>query len=237
MITFTAVLLEKKEVAPSVFFLTFACEKNQTINFKAGQYVVVSVPEGSTTVKRLYSIATSANTQTQFGLLIKRVENGVGSGYLTGLSVGESAQMTGPAGLFSIQDSPLHKIFLATGTGIAPILSFLTTYNALSGSLFWGLQTKNDVFFTDLFVDLRRKNPLFDFRICLSREQILPAADYLYGGRVNFGLNSYMAKRGWSLVEDRFEYYVCGSRNVVEALKNDLLARGVKKERLFFEKY
>jgi len=241
MISFEALLINKEEIAPGIFFLTFKKNGDILFKFKPGQYLIVTIPSGQGSVKRLYSIASPPETQT-FSLLIKRVEGGVGSTYLSNLLPGEAVPMSGPAGLFSFQESPAHKIFLTTGTGLAPVKSFISTYKNLPMSLFWGLQTMRDVYFLDFFKKTRLENPLFNYRVCLSRESLLDRSkekdtSVFFPGRINEALEFYMGSTFQSLGRNSFEYYICGSRAVVDSLKEQLLSSGTEKDHIFFEKY
>lgn len=241
MITFEGLLIDKKEVAPNIYFLTFENGKSYHFEFKAGQYVIATIPTGVQSVKRLYTIASSPLDKTSFNLLIKRVEDGVGSVFLSDLAPGSTVHFSGPAGLFFLQESTRHKIFLATGTGLAPVLSFLSTYQNIRFSLFWGLQTMKDVYFLDYFKKHADKNALFDYHICLSKEAppVVPSQSsaVFFPGRVDKAMEFYMGSIFEDVGRNSFEYYICGSRTVVESLKTQLLTLGVEKERIFFEKY
>lgn len=242
MITFNALLTDKKEIAPSVFLLTFENGINYHFDFKAGQYVIATIPSTKGTIKRLYSLASSPNNTSSFNLLIKRVEGGVGSVFLSDLLPGSEIVLSGPAGLFSLQQTPSHKIFLTTGTGLAPVLSFLSTYKNMRASLFWGVQTIKDVHSLGFFRKTRGENSLFDYHICLSKETAPlnsrggNGGDF-FSGRIDKALEFYMGPIFQNLGRNSFEYYICGSRLVVESLKTQLLSLGVEKSRVFFEKY
>jgi len=242
MITFNALLTDKKEVAQNVFLLTFENGANYHFDFKAGQYIIATIPSGKGDVKRLYSLASSPNNKSSFSLLVGRVEGGVGSLFLSSLSPGNRVALSGPAGLFSLQQTPSHKVFLSTGTGLAPILSFLSTYKNMRTSLFWGIQTMRGAHSLDFFRKTREENPLFDYHICLSKEAAPinlegKNGDLFFSGRIDKAMEFYMGPIFQNLGRNSFEYYICGSRLVVESLKTQLLSLGVEKSRVFFEKY
>jgi ferredoxin-NADP reductase len=237
MISFRALLTNKVEVAPGVFFLTFKDRSGSPFVFKAGQYVIVTIPKEQGCVKRLYSVASSPLDTLCFSLLVKRVDGGVGSSFLSALLPGEEVDMSGPAGLFSFQETPLHKVFLTTGTGLAPVLSIASSYTGFPMSLFWGVQTMKVVYFLDFFRKTRESSPLFDYHICLSREELKVQNGFLFSGRINEAMEFYMGSFFKSTGRNSCEYYICGSRTVVESLREQLFSLGVEKNHIFFEKY
>ncbi len=133
--------------------------------FLAGQYVDISY-QG---VRRSYSIASS---QTEQGLrfVIKKVEDGQMSDYwFNQAKVGDLLRIEGPKGTFFYRHQAVDKttVLLATGTGIAPMLSMLNTLEQDERYqqeapiyLFWGNRTANefaiDVAFSKLNVHFYR---------------------------------------------------------------------------------
>jgi NAD(P)H-flavin reductase len=128
---------------------------------------------------------------------------------------------------------------MATGTGFAPIRSFLLSSapGSINGALFWGLKDLSETYLIDELIDLERSNPLFSFSYCLSQQHSfdsIPAhlLHYYRSGHID---------AVWQIVMPTLnptdEYYLCGSRTVIESLRLLLLSKGVSKDKLFFEKY
>ena len=55
---------------------------------------------------------------------------------------------------------------------------------------------------------------------------------YFRSGHIDAVLNSQIPT-----INPNDEYYLCGSRTVIESILTLLLSKGVQKENLFFEKY
>ncbi|AZR81685.1 2Fe-2S iron-sulfur cluster-binding protein [Thiomicrospira sp. S5] len=94
-----------------------------TANFKflEGQYLDVL----QNSIRRSYSIA-STSSQKEITLLIKRFENGKMSDYwFNHAKENDLLRIEGPKGTFFLRDYTKPLLFLATGTGIAPIMSIL----------------------------------------------------------------------------------------------------------------
>lgn len=235
---FSAILKKKIFLTKKVLLLNF-----QTIDFnldyQPGQYLIAKIPFKNEKINRLYSIASYKNSQNNFDLLIELVENGIGSNYFKNLKVEENIEFLGPAGIFTLKNNQNPKIFLATGTGIAPIKAIIKklTFDNFKNQLilFWGLKTKDSVYFLDEFKKIKLENKNFHFKICLSQEKKINLdKNFFYFGRVNNGLINYFKDQNQL---NNFEYYICGSREITESLKKFLINLNINKEKIFFEKF
>ncbi|MFZ2206763.1 MAG: FAD-dependent oxidoreductase [Microgenomates group bacterium] len=234
---FKAVLLSKQQVAEGVYRLFF-CTKDGHFDFVSGQYAIVTIP-GQPPLKRLYSFASSPNTQGTFELLIKIIDGGMGTQYLKNLRVGDCIDVAGPAGLFTQKKTPSRKIYMATGTGFAPIRSFFLSSPSVSlkdSFLFWGMRTIEETYLFDELYSLYTQRGL-SFYYCLSKQEYLSSipAYLLQFYRTGHIQDVWKSVLGSPDAND--QYYLCGSRTVVESLRVLLLSLSVPKERVFFEKY
>ncbi len=148
------------------------------ITFKAGQFVSfeVGLNEKRQTLIRPYSIVSPPSRQDVLTLLFNLVPGGPGSTYLFSLKEGEKAQFKGPAGSFRLRDDPARDhLFVATGTGIAPIRSMLSAlFERDAGgavTLLWGLRSQRDLYYQDELAALARAHPRFTFATTLSRPE------------------------------------------------------------------
>jgi len=233
-----ATLLSKKILAVDVYSLYFYTE-GFGFGFIPGQYVVLDVPSSSSPIKRLYSFAGSNSSANSFELLVKLVPGGVASEYLRGLSIGDKVDVSGPAGLFLEQKTLNRKIYMTTGTGFAPIRSFLLSKEpgSVNGALYWGLKDLAETYLFDELRALQQDNPLFSFSYCLSQQVSFDSipADLLHYYRAGHIDAAWGAD--FPTINSADEYYLCGSRTVIESLRLLLLSKGVLKTKLFFEKY
>src|SRR3989338_2571616 len=148
MINTYATTLEKKTpLAEGILLMRFKLKEPNQISFIAGQYVILQIPalfidklrqsgrlkSGSLrTVTergavRQYSICSSPRQSDHFDLLVGIVDEGLASAYFQEMAIGAETIFQGPAGGFTLKPTTKDKIFLATGTGIAPIKSMLET--------------------------------------------------------------------------------------------------------------
>ena len=98
------------------------------IRFQAGQFVSFEVPKPGLPfpVTRPYSIASPPSDRYVIDLLLNLVPGGPGSTFLFSLQSGDPVSFRGPAGTFVLREYRDRRLlFVATGTGLAPIRSML----------------------------------------------------------------------------------------------------------------
>lgn len=239
LITYQAKLLHKEEIAPDVLLLKFEKPEDPKWSYQAGQYMIFHVPTGEAghPARRLYSIASSPDQDQTLDFIIEIVPSGVGSMFVKNLEIGQAATLQGPAGLFTHKPTDRNVIMLATGTGIAPMYGILKTALAHEPDthfqLFWGMKYKKDLYLTKEFEELKNQHKNFSYTLCLSREESTDHPSCVIG-RVTSGLDALTAE-GKDLAG--YHYYLCGGKNVVEALREDLAARGIDAAHIHFERF
>lgn len=239
--TFEAELIHKEEVAPNIFFLKYKRPLNIDFEYQAGQYMIFHIfsNDSKNSVRRLYSIASSPSNKYSLDFIIELVSDGVGSGYFKKSQLGDKITLQGPAGLFTLKKSEdLKTIFMATGTGIAPILSMLYeklhSHNKSETVLFWGIKKLSDVYLIAQLNELSVKFPNFHYQICLSRETNELNNPFIKG-HVGDALSQYLQKHSTNIKD--YKFYLCGSKNAVDSIKSDLVSQGALSESIHFEKF
>ncbi|MGQ0667509.1 MAG: FAD-binding oxidoreductase [Nitrospiraceae bacterium] len=174
--TFTAQVEASKDLTHDVRRLELHLREPKTISFKPGQFVSFEVPHPHTgrLVTRPYSIASSPSRPGVITLLFNLVSGGPGSTYLFSVKQGEETRFKGPAGHFYLREDPGRELlFVATGTGIAPIWSMLLANaehaDPRPATLFWGLRSQRDLYYQEELAALARKTPKMTALLTLSR--------------------------------------------------------------------
>lgn len=174
--TFTAQVESVEDLTHDVRRLDLKLIEPKAINFKPGQFVSFEMPDPQTgrLLTRAYSIASQPSQSGVITLLFNLVSGGPGSGFLFHLKAGEKTQFKGPAGHFYLRDDPNRELlFVASGTGIAPIRSMLLANAERSDprptTLFWGLRSQRDLYDQEELAELSRQNPTFTAITTLSR--------------------------------------------------------------------
>ncbi len=233
-------------IAPHIYLLTCTRPDNAEWDFIAGQYMIFHVPQpNGHPVRRLYSIASPPSQKESLEFVIEIVPDGIGSMYVESLNEGDTITLQGAAGVFTHKTSARPSVYLATGTGIAPMYSMLHTLlndpaNDQPAYLFWGLKTCEDLYLKKELTDLAKNHEKFYFRTCLSRiDDIKNVSEDIVAftelGRVTLGLEKLFASENTKPAG--YDYYLCGSKHVVEALREYLQVALVPKEQIYFEKF
>ena len=113
--------------------IVFELPPGTRLNFKAGQYIVLSKWLAVTQISRSYSLFNSPLSKSnELAIAVKKHRTGIFSSYLNNkLSVGDELVISGPFGDFVYP--PKYKveldnlILIAAGSGITPVLSILKT--------------------------------------------------------------------------------------------------------------
>ena len=217
-------LESRRNLTNDVYELTFTVDTSVPVI--PGQYILFSLDTG---VKRAYSIGY--HDAGRFTFIIKQLEGGVGSTRICNLSVGETITGTPPIGHFTLRPTPTAKLFIATGTGFAPVYFQLRA--ALDAGItaplhfIFGVRTLADVFYTDELSRLSRDHPNVTYDIYLSREV---AAGYREGYVTTLVREDDIGTRF-------SEFYMCGSPAMVKEVRALLAERSVTPDRRFFEQY
>ena len=176
--TFTAQVESIKDLTHDVRQLDLRLIEPKTINFKSGQFISFEMPHPRTgrLVTRAYSIASQPSQSDAVTLLFNLVPGGPGSGFLFHLEGGDKTHFKGPAGHFYLRDDPGRELlFIASGTGIAPIRSMMLAnaerLDTRAATLFWGLRSQRDLYYQEDLAELARRNPAFTAITTLSRPE------------------------------------------------------------------
>jgi NAD(P)H-flavin reductase len=165
------ILLESPAMPIETFTAQVESIKNlthdvKTIAFKPGQFISFEMPHPQTghLVTRAYSIASQPSRSDVITLLFNLVTGGSGSGFLFDLKAGDKTHFKGPAGRFYLrEDQGRELLFIASGTGIAPIRSMLLANaerpDPRPATLFWGLRSQRDLYDQEELAELTRRTP------------------------------------------------------------------------------
>lgn len=218
-----------KKSVKDVVILSLRMPPNSDFNFIPGQYIDIIGPKG---VKRSYSIANYSNNQI-LELHIKEVQNGEFSNYwFNKASANDLLRLNGPHGTFFLRDNDKDLIFLATGTGIAPIKSILENIKLSNGFqekkiiLLWGVRNKKDFYLNNL--DIKNKN--FKFIPVLSR----PSNQCKWNGKVGYIQNILLQEK---IDFSEYNVYACGSEKMISDSKNLLIKQGLNESCFFSDAF
>jgi CDP-4-dehydro-6-deoxyglucose reductase, E3 len=221
--TFTAQVGEIDNLTHDVRVIRLALTDPPEIRFQAGQFVSFEVPKPGLPfpVTRPYSIASPPSNRHVIDLLLNLVPGGPGSTFLFSLQSGDPVTFRGPTGTFVLRDYPDRRLlFVATGTGIAPIRSMLHARlpSPTPVALVWGLRHEHDIYYQDELARLAEKFPEFSYTITLSQ----PSSSWGGAvGRVQSHLEPHIAG------VDDLAVYICGSKAMITSVTEQIRSRGM----------
>ncbi len=208
------------------------------MEFKPGQYIQLETPPYGMTpepVYRAYSIASPASDRTALELIMRRVPQGICTTYcFEVMEEGDSATINGPYGEFYLRESEAEIIFVAGGSGIAPIRSFLYQMEegqvARKATFFYGANDLRDLYLVEEMKEFEDKVPDFTYVPCIAAEE---PDDVWEGER---GLVTHVLDRHVESCAEQ-EVYLCGSPAMIDAVIELLGEKGLTPERTFYDKF
>ena len=217
-----------KMLSEDVIQVILRIPPNTDFNIIPGQYVDMVSPSN---VKRSYSIANNV-TNNLIELHIKKVINGEFSKYwFDDAKPDDLLRITGPHGTFFLRESKKDIIFLATGTGIAPVQSMLDSLDKskniddLSIYLLWGGRKS-----TDLYIDFSNKYKNLNLKYI----PVLSRPDSNWHGKVGYIHNVLIEEK---LNLENYNVYACGLDQMISDANKLLIQNGVKNNSFFSDAF
>jgi CDP-4-dehydro-6-deoxyglucose reductase len=226
--TLPAKIHRLQRLATDVMGVHLRLPPNNDLKYCAGQYIDII---GSDGVKRSYSIANAPASEQLLEIHVKRVDGGHMSDYwFERAQVNDLLRIKGPLGTFCLRNVGVkHLIFLATGTGIAPIKAMLESFAIQDAinlpekiSLYWGVRHSSD-----LYWDPSKLNLTLHYRPILSREK----NGSLQAGYVQEALLRDVQQFSGAVV------YACGSPEMIADACKKLIQSGCLESQFFSDAF
>ncbi|MBN1386095.1 FAD-dependent oxidoreductase [Candidatus Woesearchaeota archaeon] len=167
-------IIYHKETAPHVFVVRIGLDG--PFDFYPGQFCMLGLEIGGQEVKRPYSIASAKNEKAYLEFCYVMHADGALSRYLAKKVKGDEVIVQGPYGKF-FMDNPVpgkDTVFVAGGTGIAPLISMIRCIDFSRTSkdvwLFFGFKTGEFFLYKDELEALEKKHPNFHLIPSISRD-------------------------------------------------------------------
>lgn len=235
---FISRLASIEKISSKVYLERFELVEPKEITFFAGQTVMLYVAPG---VNRAMSIASPPSEKTSITLAHDISPMGTYSKWALSAKVGDPMEFMGPLGNFVAykpacrrgRESPRRKVFVATGTGIAPFHSMIldlfssshVSYLMSHVSLYWGLRHEKDIFWQKEFEELSSSYHNFRFVLTLSQ------ATASWSGKQGHVQDHIFSEQNLS----KSDYYLCGSKEMVTDMREKLKAASVPDSQVKFE--
>ena len=222
-------------VAPDVMIISLKLPTNQRLRFLAGQYIDILLKDGK---RRSFSLANAPHDDEFLQLHARNYPGGAFTEHVfTHMKAKDMLRFTGPLGSFFLRDTPENTsiIFLASGTGFAPIKSILehifhqesSRNNKIKMTLYWGARKRADLYLADLAEKWQQQHKNFTFIPVLSEP--LPTDNW--EGRIGLVHEAVMHDfRGL----EKHQVYACGVPAMVKAAYHDFTSlRNLPKDAFF----
>ena len=216
----------------------FELVEPEMIDYIPGQYIQLLTPvyeKSSEEVYRAYSIASDPGDKSAIELIIRLVPGGICTTYcFEYLKVGDEVKMNGPYGDFRLSGTEAPMVFIAGGSGMAPIKCMLhemrNTGNKRKATYYFGASKVKELCLGDLMS--RFESELADFTY-------IPVVTAPEEGESWDGERGLVTKAVERNLKDagQCEAYLCGSPGMIDAAIVVLKKLGITEDRIFYDKF
>jgi CDP-4-dehydro-6-deoxyglucose reductase len=223
-----------EKLADDVMLMQLKLPATERLQFLAGQYIDFLLKDGR---RRSYSIANPPYDDEFIELHLRHVPGGRFTDHVfSAMKEKDILRFEGPHGSFFVrEDSDKPMIFIAGGTGFAPIKGMLEHMFAEESDrqmiLYWGARAKKDLYMADLAVQWQQEHKNFSFIPVLSD----PQPEDMWPGR-----SGYVHQAVLEDFDDLsgFEVYACGAPVMVDAAREALTqTRGLSESAFFADSF
>ena len=225
--------IEKMEkLAGDVMALWLKLPSNERLQFLPGQYVDFLLKDGR---RRSFSLANAPEEDALLELHVRHVPGGHFTDHVFGaMKVKDIMRISGPYGSFFLRDSDKPAIFLAGGTGFAPIKSILTRafHQGLDRQfvLYWGAKALADLYLPSAPAAWQQAHANFSFVPVLSG----PLPEDQWPGRTGLVHEAVLADFADL---SGYEVYACGAPVMVAAARRDFMAKSLPEDAFFADSF
>ena len=189
-------LLHRRWLSKKAFEIELS--RPPSFEFKAGQTILLI----HQSIKRYYSLLC-APSDPNLTLCVHHLPEGRLSSVLAIAEIGFQLKVTGPHGYFTFKPSSRKPVFIATGTGIAPFVSFarsgVTDFTLLHQAI-----STDELYYRSYFHKITSK-----YFSCLLEapitESLLPG---LFCGKISECIRK-------NLRPGSYDFYLCGEREMI----------------------
>ncbi|MEC5399419.1 CDP-6-deoxy-delta-3,4-glucoseen reductase [Uliginosibacterium sp. H1] len=216
--------------AGDVMVINLKLPANDVFRYLAGQYIDFLLADGR---RRSFSIANAPGADS-IELHIRKVDGGFFTEHVFGkMKERDILRFEGPLGGFFLRESARPVVFLAGGTGFAPVKAIVEDMRARGikrpVTLYWGSRDSHGLYMAGLAHQWSREIPDFRYVPVISGE---PPADW--SGRTGLVHQAVMAD-----LPDMsgVEVYACGAPAMIEAARSDFARCGLPEDAFFADAF
>ncbi|MDQ1716179.1 MAG: propane monooxygenase reductase component [Pseudonocardiales bacterium] len=234
VVTVTATIAELTDLTSDITRMVLTLSEPGSLRFYPGQYVDIQIP--GHVEHRSFSMAAPPSPDGRLEFIIKRYPGGHFSGLLSDkLTVGDSLEVSGPYGTFTLKASSDRRlVFAAGGAGMAPVLALLRQLAEAGSeramSFYYGARTESDLICDAELTDLKARLPQLTFIACLSESW----PDHWDPATTGF-VHDVVERHETGLRDS--DIYLCGPPPMIDAALALLSGQSVPQEQIHFDKF
>ena len=220
--------------ADDVMVVKIKLPASERLQFLAGQYIDFQLKGGRS---RSYSLANPPHDDALLELHLRHVAGGLFTDQVfSTLKERDILRLKGPLGSFFIrEDSDKPMIFIAGGTGFAPIKGMLehafAEHTDRELVLYWGVRSLKDLYMAELPQQWLAERPNFSFIPVLSD----PLPEDRWQGRTGYVHDAVLADFADL---SGYQVYACGAPVMVDSARAAFVAnRGLPEDEFFADSF
>lgn len=211
----------------------------EKFGYKQGQHLTLRKEINGEDIRRNYSLCSSP-LDNEWKVAVKTIRDGVFSNYVFNtLKKGDTLEVMPPHGEFTVNvNAGAHNNYIAfaAGSGITPLISIIKTHLLKEPNstfkLFYLNRTVKSIIFKEEIEQL--KNEFFDrfqvFYFLTKEHRDIP----FLNGRFDKEKLAILTKT-FIDIPDTHHAFICGPKDMIFLIRDELLAAGMPKERIHYE--
>lgn len=234
--TIQAIVVESKEIKS---FYLFPTDGKEIAPYSAGQYlsVQVFVEQLGVLQPRQYSLSGAYNSR-YYRISVKKETaletqpEGIVSNILHKMKVGNTVNVSAPAGNFSLQTVNVPIVLISGGVGVTPLLSMLETNQKTNkNKTVWihGCRNSSVHAFKEVIDIMDEESEWLE--TFLFNEDIEQNVEGIIKGRVD------LEKCKEAILLKNAHYYLCGPAPFIKAQYESLVKFNINKSNIFYEEF
>ena len=227
-------VVEKTLLTPDVMRIKIKLPSAQRLQFLAGQYLEILLPEDK---RRAFSIASTPQCEDVIELHIRHVEGGGFTGWVFDeLKERDILRIEAPLGTFFIRNDQTDRsmILMGGGTGFAPLKSMiedlLAHHDKRPLHLFWGVRNHAELYMHEQALQWADENDHIQYTSALS-EPDNGNQDGAFTGFVHEAVLHHYPELS------TFDIYMSGPPLMIDAGRAAFLENGAEQRRIFFDSF
>ncbi|NOR18719.1 MAG: 2Fe-2S iron-sulfur cluster binding domain-containing protein [Xanthomonadales bacterium] len=226
-------VIEKTLLTAEVMRIKIKLPNAQRLQFLAGQYLDILLPEGK---RRAFSIASAPHSEDVLELHIRHIDGGGFTGWVfEEMKDRDILRLEGPQGTFFIRNDKTERptILMGGGTGFAPLKSMiedlLAHHDTRPLHLFWGVRNHAELYMHEQARQWAEQHEHIQYSTALSEPKD--------GEQANFTGFVHEAVLHQFPDLSTHDIYMSGPPAMIDVSRTAFLAHGAEKRRIFFDSF